>query len=58
MLQVPDHFHHSSSRTSRKRLHGALKIVAILAVAVLGALALASKAIPDRDGSITAFYGP
>ena len=47
MLQVPDHFHHNSSRTSRRRLPGALKIVAILAVAVLGVLALASKAISD-----------
>jgi hypothetical protein len=37
---------------------GALKIVAILAVAVLGTLAFASKAIPDREGSVTAFYGP
>ncbi|HXW21758.1 MAG TPA: hypothetical protein VEK14_02520 [Rhodomicrobium sp.] len=58
MLQVPDHFRHNSSRGSRKRLPGALKIVAILAVAVLGALALASKAIPDREASVTAFYGP
>jgi len=58
MLQVPDHFRHNSSRGWRRRLPGALKIVAILAVAVLGALALASKAIPDIEGSVTAFYGP